>query len=183
MRFPHGLRALNHRDFRRFYAAQLLALVGGWMQTVAQSWLVLQLADSPFKLGLIGTLGSAPMLVFSIVSGVIADRLPKRRLLIATQTALACQSAILGLLVASGHVQYWHVAVLAVSMGLANVIEMPARQSFVTDLVGREDLANAVALNSAAFNAARVVGPAVAGLVIARFGVVPAFLTNSVSFL
>src|SRR5438132_1570050 len=97
MRFPHGLRALNHRDFRRFYAAQLLALVGGWMQTVAQAWLVLQLTDSPFKLGLISTLQFSPILMFSLVAGAVADRLPKRGLLVTTQTTLACQALLLGL--------------------------------------------------------------------------------------
>src|SRR5947208_10758743 len=101
MRFPHGLRALNHRDFRRFYAAQLLALVGGWMQTVAQAWLVLQLTDSPFKLGLISTLQFSPILMFSLVAGAVADRLPKRGLLVTTQTTLACQALLLGALVST----------------------------------------------------------------------------------
>src|SRR5881409_1276389 len=110
MRFPHGLRALNHRDFRRFYAAQLLALVGGWMQTVAQAWLVLQLTDSPFKLGLISTLQFSPILMFSLVAGAVADRLPKRGLLVTTQTTLACQALLLGALVSTGRVQYGHVA-------------------------------------------------------------------------
>ena len=182
MTFPRGLRALDHADFRLFFGAQLISLVGSWMQTVAQSWLVLQLADSAFKLGLIGTLQMAPVLLFSIVSGVVADRLPKRRLLVATQAALGLQALALGGLVSSGHVRYWHIAVLAVLMGFANVLDMPARQSYVLDLVGKADLVNAVALNSAAFNAARIVGPAVAGLLIARFGVVPAFLINSVGF-
>jgi len=182
MTFPRGLRALDHADFRLFFGAQLISLVGSWMQTVAQSWLVLQLADSAFKLGLIGTLQMAPVLLFSIVSGVVADRLPKRRLLVATQAALGLQALALGGLVSAGHVRYWHIAVLAVLMGFANVLDMPARQSYVLDLVGKADLVNAVALNSAAFNAARIVGPAVAGLLIARFGVVPAFLINSVGF-
>src|SRR2546430_3765535 len=152
MRFPHGLRALNHRGFRRFYAAQLLALVGGWMQTVAQAWLVLQLTDSPFKLGLISTLQFSPILMFSLVAGAVADRLPK-----------ACQALLLGVLVSTGRVQYGHVAVLGLVLGFANVVDQPARQSFVMDMVGKGDVANAVALNSAAFNAARIVGPAVAG--------------------
>ena len=107
MAFPHGLRALNHADFRLFFTAQMVALVGTWMQTVGQSWLVLQLTDSPLKLGLIGTLQFGPILVFSIVSGAIADRLPKRRLLIGTQTTLATQALLLALLVWSGHAQYY----------------------------------------------------------------------------
>ncbi|OLB52305.1 MAG: hypothetical protein AUH99_05555 [Candidatus Rokubacteria bacterium 13_2_20CM_2_70_11] len=182
MRFPHPLRALAHRDFRRFYAAQLLALVGGWMQTVAQAWLVLQLTDSPFKLGLISTLQFSPILMFSVVAGAIADRLPKRRLLVATQTTLACQALLLGALVATGRAQYWHVAALGLVLGFANVFDQPARQSFVMEMVGKGDVANAVALNSAAFNAARIVGPAVAGVLIAKVGVGPAFFVNSVSF-
>jgi predicted MFS family arabinose efflux permease len=182
MRFPHGLRALAHRDFRRFYAAQLLALVGTWMQTVAQAWLVLQLTDSPFKLGLISTLQFLPILMFSVVTGAVADRLPKRRLLVATQTTLACQALLLGTLVATGRVQYWHVAVLGLVLGFANVFDHPARQSFVMEMVGKGDVANAVALNSAAFNAARIVGPAVAGVLIAQVGVGPAFFVNSVGF-
>jgi len=182
MRFPHGLRALNHRDFRRFYAAQLLALVGGWMQTVAQAWLVLQLTDSPFKLGLISTLQFSPILMFSLVAGAVADRLPKRGLLVTTQTTLACQALLLGWLVSTGRVQYGHVAVLGLVLGFANVVDQPARQSFVMEMVGKGDVANAVALNSAAFNAARIVGPAVAGVLIGRVGVGPVFFINSVSF-
>jgi len=182
MRFPHGLRALNHRDFRRFYAAQLLALVGGWMQTVAQAWLVLQLTDSPFKLGLISTLQFSPILMFSLVAGAVADRLPKRGLLVTTQTTLACQALLLGALVSTGRVQYGHVAVLGLVLGFANVVDQPARQSFVMDMVGKGDVANAVALNSAAFNAARIVGPAVAGVLIGRVGVGPVFFINSVGF-
>src|SRR5256886_4339182 len=183
MRFPHGLRALNHRDFRRFYAAQLVALVGGWMQTVAQAWLVLQLTCSPFKLGLISTLQFSPVLLFAVVTGAVADRLPKRRLLVITQTTLACQALMLGALVATGLVEYWHVAVLGLLLGFANVFDQPARQAYVMDLVGKDDVASAVALNSAAFNAARIVGPAVAGVVIGPFGVVPAFFVHSVRFL
>src|SRR5256884_4494554 len=160
MPFPHALRALDHRDFRRFYVAQLLALVGGWMQAVAQAWLVLQLTDSPFRLGLISTLQFSPILVFSVVTGAVADRLPKRALLVATQTTLACQAFLLGALVATGRVEYWHVAALGLALGFANVFDQPARQSFVMEMVGKGDVANAVALNSAAFNAARIVGPA-----------------------
>jgi predicted MFS family arabinose efflux permease len=180
MNFPSGLRALNHPDYRRFFVAQLVALVSGWMHTVAQSWLVLQLTDSPLRLGLIGTLQFAPILMFSIVSGAIADRLPKRRLLVATNLTLAVLAVVLAALVASGRVRYWHVAVVAVLAGLAQTVDAPARQSLMAELVGKADLVNAVALNSAAFNAARIVGPAVGGVLIARFGVVPAFVVNAV---
>src|SRR2546425_11482202 len=183
MDFPEALRALNHRDFRVFWGGQLVSLIGTWMQSVAQSWLVLQLSGSPLKLGLIGTLQFAPVLLFSVVAGAIADRLPKRRLILATQSALALQAFTITALVWSGHVRYWHVAVLALLLGCANVIDMPTRQAFVAELVGKRDLVNAVALNSAAFNGARIVGPAVAGLLIGRFGVAPAFLLNGLSFL
>ena len=182
MEFPHGLRALNHVEFRRFYFSQFAAQVGSWMQNVAQAWLVLQLTDSPFKLGLLATLQFSPVLLFSIVSGAVADRLPKRPLLVATQTTLACQGLLLALLVTTGHVEYWHVAVLGLALGFANVADQPARQSFVMELVGRADVSGAVALNSAGFNLARIVGPAVAGVVIGRFGVGPTFLVNGLGF-
>jgi predicted MFS family arabinose efflux permease len=182
MALPTGLRAFRHADFRRFFVAQLVAQVGSWMQTVAQSWLVLQLTSSPLLLGLIGTLQFGPILLFSIVSGALADRLPKRRLLIVTQTVLGCQALALGALVYSGHVKYWHVAVLATGVGLANVLDAPARQSFVAEMVGRSDLSSAVSLNSASFNAARIVGPSIGGLLIARFGVAPAFVGNGAGF-
>jgi len=181
--FPHGLRALNHLEFRRFFLAQFAALTGGWMQTVAQSWLVLQLTNSPLKLGLLGTLQFAPLLLFSLVSGVVADRVSKRRLLIATQTTMAVQAFALTALVWTGAVEYWHVGVMALVAGLAATLDQPARQAFVAELVGKDDMINAVALNSASFNAARIVGPAIAGVLIARFGIAPAFLINSVGFL
>jgi predicted MFS family arabinose efflux permease len=183
MIFPSGLRALNHGDFRRFFVAQLAALVSGWMHTVAQSWLVLQLTDSPLRLGLIGTLQFGPILLFSIVTGAFADRLPKRRVLIVTQLTLAVLALVLAALVASNRVRYWHVGVVAALAGLAQAFDTPARQSYMAEMVGKADLVNAVALNSAAFNAARIVGPAIAGLVIARFGVVPAFVVNAVGIL
>lgn len=182
MALPTGLRAFRHADFRRFFAAQLVAQIGSWMQTVAQSWLVLQLTSSPLLLGLIGTLQFGPILLFSIVSGAFADRLPKRRLLVFTQAVLGCQALALAALVASGQVEYWHVAVLATGVGLANVLDAPARQSFVAEMVGRSDLSSAVSLNSASFNAARIVGPSIGGLLIARFGVAPAFVCNGVGF-
>lgn len=183
MPFPTGLRALNHRDFRRWYLAGLVSQIGTWMHSVAQAWLVLQLTNSPLLLGLIGTLQWGPMLFLALVSGAIADRLPKRRLLMATQAAMGVQALILGTLVLTGQVRYWHIALLAVASGIANALDNPARQSFNADLVGREDVINAVALNSAAFNTARIVGPAVAGLLIARWDVMPAFFINGVSFL
>ncbi len=182
MPFPPALRALNHRDFRLFWTGQLISLIGTWMQSVGQSWLVLELTNSPFKLGLIGTLQFGPMLLFSILAGAIADRLPKRRLIIATQSALMLQAFLLAALSWTGHIQYWHVAVLASLYGLANTFDMPTRQSFIVEMVGKDDLMSAIALNSAIFNGARVIGPAVAGILVARYGVPIAFLLNGASF-
>ncbi len=183
MQFPTGLRALNHRDFRLFWTGQLISLVGSWMQTVGQSWLILQLTNSPFKLGLISTLQFFPMLAFSLVAGAITDRLPKRKVIIGTQATLMVLAFILSALASSGHVQFWHVAVLAVLLGLTNTLDVPARQSYVVEMVGKADLMNAIALNSAVFNGARILGPAAAGLLVARFGVAPAFFLNGISFL
>ena len=183
MHYPHGLRSLQHRDFRLFLAGQLVSLVGTWMQSVAQAWLVLELTDSAFKLGVISALQFAPMLFFSIPAGAFADRLPKRRMLFATQTALMLQAFALALLCWSGHAQYWHVAVLAACYGVATTLDVPVRQAFFVEMVGKPDLHNAIALNSAVFNAARMLGPAAAGLIIARWGVAPAFVLNGLSFL
>jgi predicted MFS family arabinose efflux permease len=183
MALPAGLRALGHRDFRLFWCGQLVSLIGTWMQSVGQSWLVLELTNSPFRLGLIGALQFGPILLFSFLSGAISDRVRKRRLLLGTQAALMLQAFTLAVLVASGHVQFWHVAVLAALYGLATTLDMPSRQSYVAHLVPRGDLMNAIALNSAVFNGARVVGPAAAGLLVARYGTAAAFLVNGASFL
>jgi MFS family permease len=182
MRYPVGLRALAHRDFRLFLSGQLISLVGTWMQTVAQAWLVLELTSSPFKLGLLGALQFGPMLCFSFVSGALADRLPKRRVLVGTQTALMIQALLLSVLTWTGRVQYWHVAFLAACYGLAFTLDMPTRQAFIVEMVSKDDLPNAIALNSAMFNGARMVGPAVAGLLVDRYGVGPAFGLNGLSF-
>jgi MFS family permease len=182
MALPAALRALGHRDFRLFWCGQLVSLIGTWMQSVGQSWLVLEVTGSPFRLGLIGALQFGPVLLFSFVAGAVSDRVRKRRMLLGTQTALMLQALILAALVWSGHVQFWHVAVLAALYGLANTLDMPARQSYVAHLVPRGDLMNAIALNSAVFNGARVVGPAAAGLLVARYGTAAAFLVNGLSF-
>jgi predicted MFS family arabinose efflux permease len=183
MAIPTGLRALGHRDFRLFWSGQLVSLVGTWMQSVGQSWLVLELTGSPLRLGLIGALQFGPILLFSFLAGAISDRVRKRRMLLASQSALMLQAFTLAALVWSGHVQFWHVATLAALYGLANTLDIPSRQSFVAHLVPRGDLMNAIALNSAVFNGARVVGPAAAGLLVARYGTAAAFLLNGLSFL
>ncbi len=142
----------------------------------------LELTNSPFKLGLIGTLQFAPVLALSFFAGAMADRLPKRRLLIATQSVMCLQALLLAVLIHRGHVQYWHVAVMATVYGIANTVDMPTRQAFIVEMVGRESLRSAIALNSAMFNGARVVGPALAGVVIARWGTALAFFFNGLSF-
>ena len=182
MRFPIGLRALNHRDYRLFFSGQLVSLVGTWMQRVALSWLVLELTDSPFKLGLISALQSAPMLCLAFIAGAIADRLPKRRVLLGTQTALMIQALTLAVLVWTGHAQYWHVALLATCYGVAFTLDMPTRQSFIVEMASKADLPNAIALNSTMVSVARMVGPAVAGILVERYGVASAFGLNGLSF-
>src|SRR5438093_5088222 len=182
MTVPSGLRALRHRDFRVFFAGQAVALVGAWMQQVAQAWLVLSLTNSPLRLGLVGSLNFLPILLFALVGGAVADRLPKRRLLVLTQSLLFCQTLTLALLIVTDHVRYWHICVLALVWGIANTIDLPVRQAFVVELAGRADVTSAVALNSAAFNVARIVGPAAAGLLIARAGVAPAYFINAGAF-
>lgn len=153
------------------------------MQSVAQSWLVLELTNSPFRLGLVNALQFTPMLVLSFFAGALADRLPKRRLVLGSQSVLFTQALALALLVHLGHVRYWHVALLALVYGIANTVDMPTRQAFIVEMVGRDDLMNAIALNSAMFNAARVVGPALAGIAIARWGTAVAFYVNAASFI
>ncbi|MGE5509580.1 MAG: MFS transporter [Chitinophagales bacterium] len=179
----HRMGALRHRDYRLYFGGQLISQCGTWMQSVGQSWLVLQLTHSPFKLGLVTALQWLPTLVFGLVAGALVDRLPKRRLLLVTQTAQMLVAFSLFGLVAAGAVQYWHVVIAATCLGLANAFDMPLRQSFIVEMVGKEDLGNAIVLNSAMMNGARLVGPALAGLVVAWKGVGLAFLFNGVSFL
>ncbi len=181
---PAGKRfgALRHRDFRLFCVGQLVSLIGTWMQSVGQSWLVLELTASPFQLGLVNALQFTPILLLSALGGALSDRFGKRRILLVTQAAMMLQALVLAVLVGSGHVRYWHVAVLAAIYGLGRALDIPARQAFVADLVGRRDLPNAVALNSVVFNGARIVGPGIAGLLIARFDVAFAFFLNAASF-
>lgn len=176
--------ALRVRNFRLFAAGQIVSNTGTWMQRVAQDWLVLQLTGgSGTALGITTALQFLPLLLFSLWGGVLADRFPKRRLLVLTQAAMGAQALLLGLLVVFGAVQVWQVYVLAFLLGTAAAIDTPVRQSFVVEMVGTGDLPNAVALNSATFNLGRVLGPAVAGLLIAAIGTGPVFLVNAVSYL
>lgn len=182
MAFPAGLRALDERDYRVYFVGTLIAQVGTWMQTVSQSWLVLQLTDSPLLLGLVATFQFGPILLFSAFTGVLADRLTKRNLLVTTQAVQGCLALALGLLVWSGRSAYWHVATLAVCWGVVNALDFPARQSFVMELVGRDRMASAVGLSSASFNGARILGPAIAGVLIGRVGLSSGFLLNGLAF-
>ncbi len=178
-----GLTALSHRNYRLFFVGQGISLAGTWMTAVAQAWLVLQLTGDPFDLGLVTAAQFLPVLVLGLFGGLIADGLPKRPTMYATQLIAMAVSGVLFVLAATGVVELWHVFVLAIVMGVRNSIDMPTRQAFVVEMVGREDVGNAVALNSAMFNGARIVGPALAGITIGAFGVAFAFLIDAVSFL
>jgi MFS family permease len=171
------------RNFRLFLFGHLVSSTGTWMQQVAQDWLVLRITDAPLPLGITLALQFAPMLAFGAWAGLVADRVDKRRLLLATQTAMAVLALVLGTLTATGAVRLWMVYTLALLLGVATAFDMPARQSFVTEMVGPDRVANAVGLNSASFNTARVLGPAVAGGLIAVVGIAPAFFLNAVSYL
>jgi len=178
------LAPLRHRNFRLFFAGQLVSLIGSWMQTVGQAWLVLSLTRSPFLLGVISALQWSPVLLLSLPAGVVADRVPKRTLILITQTMLLLLALCLGVLTTAGVVRYWHVAVLAALLGSVNAFDVPARQAFIVEMVGgTEDLTGAIALNSSIFNSARLIGPGVAGVMIAAWGVGTAFLANAASFL
>jgi MFS family permease len=175
--------ALHHRNFRLFWFGQLISLIGTWMQTTGQSWLVLQITKDAWALGIVGALQFLPVMLLSLFGGVLADRLPKRRMLLFTQSFAAIQAIILWVLVATGTVQLWHVYILAFSLGLTNAFDMPTRQAFVVEMVGREDLPNAIALNSSLFNMARIIGPGLGGLIIAWQGEASLFLLNAISFI
>ena len=178
-----GMRAFRHRNYRLFYAGQTVSLVGTWMQSVAQAWLVLQLTHDPLYLGVIAAAQFTPVLLFGLFGGVIADAVPKRQTLIATQSTMMFLALVLAALAAAGVAQVWMIVILALLLGIANAVDMPVRQAFSVEMVGREDVGNAVALNSAMFNSARIVGPAVAGLTIGAAGVAVAFLLNGLSFI
>jgi MFS family permease len=191
-RWPTTFRALRHRNFRLFWFGQLISLTGSWMQMVAQGWLItelvrrqLHLEKSSHYLGMIGALGSAPMLLLSLFAGAIAEFHDKRRILIATQSALMILALTLGFLSGTGLIRLWHVAALMFLVGTVNAFDMPTRQSFVKDMAGAKDLVNAIALNSMVFNCARIIGPAIAGWLIAhtRIGMSGVFVLNGVSYL
>jgi MFS family permease len=180
-RWPHALRSLAKRDLRLFFGGQAVSLAGTWMQSVAQSWLVWRLTRSTQMLGLVNFLGSAPVFLFGIWAGSLADRHPRRRVVLATQTNAIVQATLLAALTLTGVVRPWHVLVLAAMLGMTYAFEIPARQALLADIAG-DDFPNAIALNSSIVNAARVVGPSLAGLVVASVGEGWAFALNAASF-
>ncbi|HUB02395.1 MAG TPA: MFS transporter [Terriglobales bacterium] len=177
------LRALRHRNFQLFFSGQLISLIGTWMQSVAQAWLVYRLSKSAFLLGAVGFSSQIPVFLVAPLGGITADRVNRQRLVIATQTAAMILAGILAWLTLTGRVQVWHIFFLAALLGVVNAFDIPGRQSFLVDMVGKEDLMNAIALNSSMFNGARVIGPAIAGILVARIGEGWCFGANAISYI
>jgi MFS family permease len=178
-----GFGALAHRNYRLLFGGQIVSLTGTWMQSVAQGWLVLELTDSPFYVGLTSALGSLGVLLFTLYAGVVADRVNKRRAVIVTQSLQMAQAFALAALVLGGQVTVTRVMALAAALGVIAAFDIPIRQSFIVELVGKDDLMNAIALNTSVFNATRVFGPVLAGLLIGPLGVGVCFLLNGLSYL
>ena len=176
-------RALRHRNFQLFFSGQLISLIGTWMQTVAQSWLVYRLTGSGLKLGAVGFASQIPVFIVAPLGGIVADRTNRKHVVIATQTASMILALILAALTLTNHIHVWHIFVLAALLGVVNAFDIPGRQSFLVDMVGKDDLMNAIALNSSMFNGARVIGPAVAGVLVARLGEGWCFFANGVSYI
>ena len=183
MSSTHPLRALRHRNFRLFFGGQLISLIGTWMQSVAQSWLIYRLTHSALLLGAVGFAGQIPIFFIAPVGGHLADRVDRRRIIIVTQSCAMILAFVLAALTLSGRVREWHIIVLAALLGLVNAFDMPARQAFIVQMVERDDLMNAIALNSSMFNGARVVGPAIAGILVAAIGEGWCFFANAVSYI
>ena len=181
-KFNNPFSALRHRNFRYYWSCMCISLIGSWMQNIAQPWLAYSLTGSPFLLSLVGALQFTPMLFFSLFAGVVIDRFPKKKILFFTQSASLLITFILATLVWSDYIRYWHILVSATALGIVNTLDMPTRQSFIIELVGKEDLMNAIALNSSVFNMARVLGPALAGIVMGTMGIASCFYINSFTF-
>ncbi|HEU5431110.1 MAG TPA: MFS transporter, partial [Thermomicrobiales bacterium] len=182
-RLPRGFASFRHRNYRLYFAGQLISVTGTWMQTLAQSWLILSLTTSALMLGLVSVFQFAPVLILGLVGGVAADRFPKRTTLVFTKAGAGLVSATMAILIWTGTVRIWHVYALALILGVVNAFDMPARQAFVVEMVGPEDLTNAIALNSSLFNAARIVGPAIAGILLATVGTAACFGLDAISYL
>jgi MFS family permease len=174
---------LRHRNFQLFFGGQLISLIGTWMQTVAQSWLVYKLTGSGLLLGAVGFSSQIPVFLVAPIGGIVADRANRQRVVIATQATSMILAFVLAGLTLTGRIQVWHVFVLAALLGVVNAFDLPGRQSFLVDMVGKEDLMNAIALNSSMFNGARVIGPAVAGILVAKLGEGWCFFANGVSYI
>lgn len=183
MKLPPTLCALQYRNFQLFFGGQLISLIGTWMQNMAQAWLVYRLTGSSVLLGAIGFSGQIPVFLLSPLGGIVADRYSRHRAVIATQTASMLLAFPLAALTLTGTVRIWHVFVLSALLGTVNAFDIPARQSFIVEMVGRTDLMNAIALNSSMFNASRIVGPAIAGILVARIGEGWCFFANAVSYI
>lgn len=183
MTLPAGLTPFRHRNFRLFWTGMLVSLIGTWMQSVGEAWLVLKLTNDPIALGIVAACAFGPVLFLGLFGGIVADAVSKRNALYVTQTVAGCLALIMGLDVAAGTVQVWHVYLIALMLGVNSSFDMPIRQSFVVEMVGRDDVAKAVALNSAVFNTSRIVGPAVGGLTIAAIGIAPLYFVNAASYI
>jgi MFS family permease len=177
------LRALRHRNFQLFISGQMISLIGTWMQSVAQSWLVYRITGSSAMLGLVSFAGQIPIFLMAPLAGHAADRMNRHRMVIATQTASMILALALAALTLSGRVKVWEIFVLSTLLGIANAFDIPARQSFLVEMVGREDLMNAIALNSSMFNGARIIGPAIAGILVAKIGEGWCFFANGISYI
>ncbi|MCJ7665083.1 MAG: MFS transporter [Desulfobacterales bacterium] len=182
-RLSRTLRAFKHRNYRLFFGGQFISLTGTWMQSLAQAWLVYRLTGSAVLLGFVAFSGQIPVFLLASLGGVFADRHNRRRILVATQTASMLLAFVLAALTLANLVQVWHVFVLASLLGLVNAFDIPARQAFVVEMVGREDLVNAIALNSSMFNGTRIIGPAVAGILVASVGEGWCFFANAISYI
>ena len=174
--------SLRHRNFRLFFAGQLISLIGTWMQNTAQGWLVYQLTGSKLMLGIVAAVGSTPMMLFSLWGGSVADRHSKRSIILCTQTCMMIFAFVFAGLIWGGQIRPWHIMVLAALGGLAMAFDMPARQAFMVEMTCREDLINAISLNSSIVNGARIIGPSMAGLLMAKVGLAMCFLLNGLSF-
>jgi MFS family permease len=183
MPLPATLRALRYRNFQLFFSGQFISLIGTWMQNIAQAWLVYRITGSSILLGAIGFSSQIPVFLLSPAGGLVADRYPRGRVVIATQTASMVLALALAALTLSNTVQIWHVFVLSALLGVVNAFDIPARQSFIVEMVARVDLMNAIALNSSMFNASRVLGPAIAGILVANIGEGWCFFANGVSYI
>lgn len=181
--FKTTFRSLQYKNFRLFLFGQCISLTGTWMQRAAQTWLVYTVTNSPMKVGIVGICQFMPMMLFSLFAGVFVDRFSKKKILIFTQLVFMLQAVIMTLLTYTGQIKYWHILVLSTLFGLTQTLDMPGRQSFFIDLVGSENVTNAISLNSTIVNLARIVGPAVSGIVMVQRGIVFCFFVNALSYI